>query len=144
MTNLDVDQTRVFLCKHGQNRIITKTRLFKYIESFTTKKKRENFQIKKQQQKNHSDIFHISALNIDCGHSLEPPRQGDSNTYTQSMLSSRNKKNNVYPCKPKFYHLKWGLWGSKLYRRVMMMKQMHTLSSFDSAAFMGAYILNIQ
>ena len=40
---------------------ITKTHLFKYIENFTTKKKKENFQIKK------SDIFHISAQNIDCG-----------------------------------------------------------------------------
>ena len=30
--------------------------------------KKENFQIKK------SDIFHISAQNIDCGYSLEPPR----------------------------------------------------------------------
>ena len=45
---------------------ITKTRLFKYIENFKTKK--ENFQIKK------SDIFHISAQNIDCRYSLEPPR----------------------------------------------------------------------
>ena len=25
------------------------------------------------------DIFHISAQNIDCGHSLEPPRRGGSN-----------------------------------------------------------------
>ena len=30
--------------------------------------KHENFQIK------NSDIFHISAQNIDCGYSLEPPR----------------------------------------------------------------------
>ena len=29
--------------------------------------KKENFQIK------NSDIFHISAQNIDCGYSLEPP-----------------------------------------------------------------------
>ena len=28
-----------------------------------------------------SDIFHISALNIDCGYSLEPPRRGGSNEY---------------------------------------------------------------
>ena len=42
----------------------------------------ENFRIK------NSDIFHISAQNIDCGYSLEPPRQG------------RNKKTNVYPWKP--------------------------------------------
>ena len=35
----------------------------------------KNFQIK------NSDIFHISAQNIDCGYSLEPPRRGGSNEY---------------------------------------------------------------
>ena len=35
----------------------------------------ESFQI------NISDIFHISAQNIDCGYSLEPPRRGGSNEY---------------------------------------------------------------
>ena len=44
-----------------------------------------------------SDIFHISAQNIDCGYSLEPPRRGGSNVYQQSMVLSRNKKNNVFP-----------------------------------------------
>ena len=48
--------------------------------------KPENFQIK------NSDIFHISAQNIDCGYSLEPPRRGGSNEYPQSMFLSRNKK----------------------------------------------------
>ena len=33
-----------------------------------------------------SDIFHISAQNIDCGYSLEPPRRGGSNEYPQSMF----------------------------------------------------------
>ena len=42
--------------------------------------KNENFQIKS------SDIFHISAQNIDCGYPLEPPRRGGSNEYTQSMF----------------------------------------------------------
>ena len=28
-----------------------------------------------------SDIFHISAQNIDCWYSLEPPRRGGSNEY---------------------------------------------------------------
>ena len=51
-----------------------KTRLFKYIENFTTKEN-ENFQIK------NSDIFHNSAQNIDCRYSLEPPRRGGSNEY---------------------------------------------------------------
>ena len=31
-------------------------------------------------------IFLISAQNIDCGHSLEPPRQGSSNEYPQSTF----------------------------------------------------------
>ena len=82
---------------------ITKTRLFKYIENFTTKN--ENFQIKT------SDVFHISAQNIDCGCSLEPPRRGGSNGYPQSMFLSRNKENNVYPCKPQFYYIKVGFKG---------------------------------
>ena len=58
--------------------------------------KNENFQIK------NSDIFHISAQNIDCGYPLEPPRQGGSNDFPKSMFFSRNKKNNVYPCKHQF------------------------------------------
>ena len=44
-----------------------------------------------------SDIFHLSAQNIDCEYSLEPPRRGGSNEYPQSMFLSWNKKN-VYPC----------------------------------------------
>ena len=47
-------------------RTITKTRLFKYIENSTPKT--EKFQIK------NSDIFHISAQNIDCWYLLEPPQ----------------------------------------------------------------------
>ena len=31
-------------------------------------------------------IFLISARNIDCGYSLEPPRRGGSNEYPQSMF----------------------------------------------------------
>ena len=59
-------------------------------------------------------LFHISFQNIDCGYSLEPPRRGGSNEYSQSMLLSRNKKNNLYPCKPQFYHIKVGLKGVKI------------------------------
>ena len=61
-----------------------------------------------------SDIFHISAQNIDCRYSLEPPRRGGSNEYPQSMFSSRNKENNVYPCKPQFYYIKGGFKGVKI------------------------------
>ena len=70
--------------------------------------KTENFQIK------NFDIFHISAQNIDCGYSLEPPRRGGSNEYPQSMFLIRNKNNNVYPCKPQFYYIKVGFKGVKI------------------------------
>ena len=81
------------------------------IENFTTKKKNKKnwkFSVKK------SDIFHISTQNVDCGYSLEPPRLGGSNEYTQSMFLSRNRKNNVYPCKPQFYYIKVGFNGIKI------------------------------
>ena len=70
--------------------------------------KTENFQIK------NSDIFYSSAHNINCGYSLEPPRRGGSNEYPQSMFLIRNKKNNVYPCKPQLYYIKVGFEGVKI------------------------------
>ena len=60
------------------------------------------------------DSFHISAQNIDCRYSLEPPQRGVSNEYQQSMFLSRNEKNNVYPCKPQFYYIKVGFKGVKI------------------------------
>ena len=85
---------------------ITKTCLFKYTENCTTKY--EDFRIKK------SDIFHISAQNIRCGYSLEPPRRGGSNEYPQSMFLNKSKKNNVYPFKPQFYFIKVRFKGVKI------------------------------
>ena len=81
-----------------------KTRLFKYTENLTTK----TIQIK------NSDIFQILPQNIDCGYSLEPPRRGGSNEYPHSMILNRNKKNNVYPCKPQFYYIKVGFKGVEI------------------------------
>ena len=54
-----------------------------------------------------SDIFHISAQNIDCGYSLELPQwggsnRGGSNEYPQSMFLSRNKKIMYTPVNPSF------------------------------------------
>ena len=68
---------------------ITKTRLFKYIEIFTSKN--WTFSDKKKTL----IFFYISDQNIDCGYSLEPPRRGGSNEYPQSMFLSKNKTNNV-------------------------------------------------
>ena len=38
------------------------------------------------------------------------------------MFLSRNKKNNVYPCKHQFYYIKVGFKGSTLYRHVFVME----------------------
>ena len=73
--------------------IITKTSLFIFTKNFTTKK------------------LKISAESMDCGYSLEPPRRGGSNEYPQSMLLSRNKKTNIYPCKLQFYYINVGFKG---------------------------------
>ena len=84
--------------------------------------KNENFQI------NNSDILHISAQNIDCG-----ARRGGSNAYPQSMLLSRNKKNNVYPCKTQFYYIKMGFKRVKIiyacFRDVLFKKGLSKLES---------------
>ena len=60
--------------------------------------------------KKNSDNFHITAQNIDCGYSLEPPRR-----VPKIYVLNRNKKNNVYPCKPQFYYIKVGFKGVKIY-----------------------------
>ena len=54
------------------------------------------------------NIFLISAQNIDCGYSLEPPRRGGSNEYSQSMFWAEIWKISV------FFYLKifrffWGV-----------------------------------
>ena len=77
--------------------------------------KTESFQIKKVR------YFLIFAQNIDCGYSLEPPHQGGSSGYPQSMFLVSNKRNNVYPCKPEFYYIKVGFNGVKIYRYVFVM-----------------------
>ena len=61
-----------------------------------TPPKTENFELK------NSDIFHISAQNIDCGYSLEPPRRGGSNEYPQSMFSVEIRKIMYTPINPSF------------------------------------------
>ena len=39
-----------------------------------------------------SDIFHISAQNIDCGYSLEPHRRGGSNEYHNLCFEQKYEK----------------------------------------------------
>ena len=77
-----------------KTRIITKTRLIKYTENFTTK----NW---KFSDKN-SNIFYISAQNIDFGYSLVSPRRGGSNEYPQSMFWAEIRKIMYTPVNPSF------------------------------------------
>ena len=46
---------------------------------------------------------------MDCGYSLEPPRRVPT-----IYVLSRNKKNNVYTCKPQFFYIKVGFKGVKI------------------------------
>ena len=55
-------------------------------------------------------------------YSIEPPRRGGSNEYPQSMFSSKNTKNSVYPCKPQFYYIKVGFKEVKIIRHVFVME----------------------
>ena len=66
-------------------------------------------------------FFHISAHNIDCWYSLEPPHRGGSNKYPQSMFWAEIRKIMYTPVNPSFTIEKWGLRGSKLYRHVFVM-----------------------
>ena len=51
----------------------------------------ENLQLK------NFDIFLIFAQNIDCEYTLQPPRRGGSNEYTQSMFHQKNRYTPAYP-----------------------------------------------
>ena len=49
-----------------------------------------------------SDIFLISAQNIDCRYLLEPPRWGGSNEYPQSVFWAEIGKIMYTPVNPSF------------------------------------------
>ena len=87
-------------CKNNYNTFvflqnITDTRLFKYTENFTTKQMK-NFQIKQ------SDIFHISAQNIDCG---------GSNEYHKLCFWAEMRKIMYTPVDPSLHYIKVGFKG---------------------------------
>ena len=76
---------RVYTVYHSTYYYITKTFLFKYLENFTIKKWK--FSDEK--------FWYFSYF---C---------------SKHRFLSRNKKNNVYPCKPQFYYIKVGFKGVK-------------------------------
>ena len=69
-----------------------------YWKFYHQKKKKK----KKKNQIKFFDIFHISAQNIDCGYSLEPPRRSGSNEYSQSMFWAEIRKIMYTPVNPSF------------------------------------------
>ena len=90
---------------HLENTQVQMYRKF-HLQKLKIFRKKQNKTKNKTKNKKNSDIFQISAQNIDCGYSFEPSRWGGSNEYPQSMFLSRNKKK--YPCKPQFYYIKVG------------------------------------
>ena len=85
--------------------------------------KKEHFHIE------NSDIFQ----NIDCGYSSKPPRRAvlTSTTIYGVFFFQQNKKNNVYPCKPKFYYIKLGLKGIKIIQAFLRDDYLFLLSPFN-------------
>ena len=49
-----------------------------------------------------SDIFYISAQNIDCGYLLEPPRRGGSTEYNNLCFWAEITKVIYTPVNPSF------------------------------------------
>ena len=68
------------MCSGLSIKCITKTRLYNFDPL------KPHFYIVKLGFTGVYIIFCISAKNIDCGYSLEPPRLGGSNEYPQSMF----------------------------------------------------------
>ena len=58
--------------------------------------KNKNFQM------NNSGSFHISAQNIDCGYSLEPPHRGGSNEYPHLCFWAEIRKIRYTPINTSF------------------------------------------
>ena len=91
----------------------------------------------------------MSAQNIDCRYSLEPPQRGGSNEYPQSMFLGRSKENNIYPYKPQFYYIKVGFKGVKLYRYVFVMSgphsepEHHPQGHFHCCTFIQFFVLYV-
>ena len=88
---------------------ITKTRLFKYIKKFTS----QNWKF--SDKKLWYFFIFLPRTLIVVLFRLEPPRWCGSNEYPQSMFLSRNKKNNVYPCRTPFLLDKSGVYGGQNY-----------------------------
>ena len=80
----------VLLRVHFENKPKRYTEIFKVV-------KNENFLPRKFLL-----FFLFFAHNIDCGYTLEPPRQGGSIEYPQSMFWSKHKKNRYTPAYPSF------------------------------------------
>ena len=74
--------------------LITKTRLFKYNETFTTKTWKFSDKI--------SYMFHVSAQNIDIGYTLEPPRWGGSKEYRNLYFWAKKNKIMYTPVNPSY------------------------------------------
>ena len=66
-------------------------------------------------------IFLISAQNIGCGYSLEPPRRGCSNEYPQSMFLSRNMTKYQNFLSENFQVWWWNVQYTYLNKRVFVM-----------------------
>ena len=109
--------TSTFSTYHKKRKTITKT----YLYNFDPLK--PHFYIVKLGFTRLYIIFLISAQNIDCGYSLEPPGRGGSNEYPKSMFCAEYEKYLSFLSKKlQFLEIKFSIY---LNRRVFVM---HTQS----------------
>ena len=102
------------------SRLITKTRLYNFDPL------KPHFYIVKLGFTGVCIIFLISAQNIDCGYSLEPPRRGGSNEYPQSMFWAEIWKISEFILSEyfQFLEVKFSIY---LNRRVFVMWSSHSM-----------------
>ena len=119
MTRNDIKKKNTFYQKQlrrWRGTSITKTRLFKYIENFTTKNGK--FSDKD------SDVFFFFFFFFFFSNFCSKYRTEAVLTSTYNLCFwAEISKNNEYPCKPKFYYIKVRFKGSKLYRYVFVMNR---------------------
>ena len=67
-------------------------------------------------------IFLISAQNIDCRYSLEPPRRGGSDEYPQSMFRQKYEKKKYQNFLSENFHFLMAKFSIYLHRHVFVMR----------------------
>ena len=87
-------------------------------------------------------IFLISAQNIECGYSLEPPRRGGSNDYPQSIFEQKYEKYQ-FLLSENLQLWRWTFLYIYLNRRVFVMNSFSFFDCFVDQLAYSKFVLNV-